>query len=164
MKIGEGLGYEKTNKECICEKYNFVWSGAIGCEESKKVLNVCAELWGEENKLKMANGLMAVMGGETGGYFIAHMIEGVYTPKEKSKITLDDFIKEVNDLDKEGKLQYNDDGSIKKRKESKAVGLIQFTLAPLKALGYYKGGGLTELNKIKHQFGNTICELRFEYK
>ncbi len=61
MKIGEGLGYEKTNKECICEKYNFVWSGAIGCEESKKVLNVCAELWGEDKKLEKANQLMSVM-------------------------------------------------------------------------------------------------------
>lgn len=113
---------------------------------------MCAELWGENRKIEMANGLMAVMAVETGKTFKAHMIEGL-SLKDKSKIKVTDFYKEVNDLDKNGKIQKNKDGSIKKKRSSRAVGLIQFTQAPLTDFGKFKtGSGFDALDKVKFEF------------
>jgi uncharacterized protein (TIGR02594 family) len=58
-----------TNGVCACKENNFYWSSKITCEERKKVLEVCANIWGEENKIEKASMLMAVMHLETGKTF-----------------------------------------------------------------------------------------------
>ena len=57
---------ERTNTECVCKKNNFYWSSQITCEERKKVLEVCASLWGEDKKVEKASELMAIFHLETG--------------------------------------------------------------------------------------------------
>lgn len=54
---------------CVCKEYNLIWGSERSCEERKKVVQVCANLWGEANKIEKANMLMAVMHLETGGSF-----------------------------------------------------------------------------------------------
>nr|WP_315222338.1 PAAR-like protein [uncultured Flavobacterium sp.] len=58
-----------TNGVCACKENNFYWSSKITCDERKKVLEVCANIWGEENKIEKASMLMAVMHLETGKTF-----------------------------------------------------------------------------------------------
>ncbi|MCY0978698.1 hypothetical protein PGH12_10575 [Chryseobacterium wangxinyae] len=62
---------EKKEGTCVCEKYDLVWGGHpnVSCEFRKKVVEICLDLWGEENKIKMANNLMAVFRWESGGTF-----------------------------------------------------------------------------------------------
>jgi uncharacterized protein (TIGR02594 family) len=57
--------------ECFCkQKENqFYWSNQITCDERKKVLQVCAELWGEAKKSEKASELMAIFHLETAGTF-----------------------------------------------------------------------------------------------
>ena len=45
----------QTNEVCACKENNFYWSSKITCEERKKVLEVCANIWGEENKIEKAS-------------------------------------------------------------------------------------------------------------
>jgi hypothetical protein len=59
----------QTNKACVCKENNFYWSSKITCAERKKVLEVCANIWGEEQKIEKASMLMAVMHLETGKTF-----------------------------------------------------------------------------------------------
>ncbi|UPZ17786.1 hypothetical protein [Flavobacterium humidisoli] len=48
-----------------------IWGAKVSPEFRKKVVQICKELWGEENKLKMANQLMICMNVETKGTFSA---------------------------------------------------------------------------------------------
>jgi hypothetical protein len=78
VKIGVPWGRNvKECKECVCKKYNFAWSKKINCEERKKVLEVCADLWGEENKVEKASQLMSIMDLETGGKFSPSINNGI---------------------------------------------------------------------------------------
>lgn len=54
---------------CVCKEYGLIWGSQISCEERKKVVQVCANIWGESTKVEKANMLMAVMHLETGGSF-----------------------------------------------------------------------------------------------
>ncbi|MDR2206775.1 MAG: hypothetical protein LBE36_11555, partial [Flavobacteriaceae bacterium] len=62
---------EKKEEECFCKKKEnqFHWSNKLTCEQRKKVLQVCAELWGEKDKSQKASELMSIMHLETGGSF-----------------------------------------------------------------------------------------------
>lgn len=57
---------EENTSTCVCKENNFYWSNKLTCEERKKVLEVCAKLWGEDKKKNKASELMAVMHLETG--------------------------------------------------------------------------------------------------
>ncbi|MBS7255111.1 PAAR-like protein [Flavobacterium branchiicola] len=59
----------QTNEVCACKENNFYWSSRITCDERKKVLEVCANIWGEENKIEKASMLMSIMHLETGKTF-----------------------------------------------------------------------------------------------
>lgn len=59
----------KSQNGCYCYENRFYWSKKLTCEERKKVLSVCAALWGEENKVQKASELMAVMHLETNTSF-----------------------------------------------------------------------------------------------
>ncbi|SDI54359.1 hypothetical protein SAMN05421846_10984 [Chryseobacterium taeanense] len=59
----------KQDGKCLCQQYDLVWGNKVSCEFRKKVVEICADLWGEENKIKMANNLMAVFRWESGGTF-----------------------------------------------------------------------------------------------
>lgn len=59
----------KTENTCYCKDNQFYWSNKLTCEQRKKVLTVCAELWGEGNKKQKASELMAVMHLETNRTF-----------------------------------------------------------------------------------------------
>lgn len=54
---------KKESTECFCKKKEnqFYWSDKLTCKERKKVLEVCSELWGEENKLVKASELMSII-------------------------------------------------------------------------------------------------------
>ncbi|WP_240665132.1 hypothetical protein [Flavobacterium columnare] len=130
--------YPKNNTKthCICKQYDLIWGNKVSCDFRKKVVQICAELWGESKKIEMANGLMAVMNVETGGSFKAHQIMGKPI-KDVDKLTKNDFWLEKKD------------GS----KSSRAVGLIQFTQSALEALGEFKKGtGFDKLHEVKLKF------------
>ena len=131
---------QDTKGKCICqEQYkDLVWGGAVSCEFRKKVVQICLELWGEDRKMQMANGLMAVMNVETAGSFKAHQIMGK-SLQDVNSITKDDFW--LYKKDKNGKII---------SKSSRAVGLIQFTQAALQAIGEFKSGtGFDKLHELK---------------
>ncbi|OCK53154.1 hypothetical protein BA768_00940 [Chryseobacterium sp. CBo1] len=147
---------------CICqEQYkDLIWGGKVSCEFRKKVVQICAELWGESRKIEMANGLMAVMKVETWGSFKAHHREGFQSANDSPKdLTISSF--------------HKDSGS----KSSRAVGLIQFTQDALEGmnefpkstpatkgtqprydalnrlkLGYAQMGEIRQLDKVKKYF------------
>ncbi|SSZ46365.1 hypothetical protein [Bergeyella zoohelcum] len=107
---------EKEEKNsCVCKQYDLVWGNKVSCEFRKKVVEICTELWGENRKIEMANGLVAVMNVETAGSFKVHQIMGKPL-KNVNSITKDDFW--FYRKDKLGKIV---------SKKSRAVGLIQFT-------------------------------------
>lgn len=54
---------------CVCKEYDLVWGNKFTCDERKKVIRICANLWGEDRKLEMANHLMNCMALETGESF-----------------------------------------------------------------------------------------------
>ncbi|MCS3532784.1 peptidoglycan recognition family protein [Chryseobacterium sp. JUb7] len=64
---------EKKEEEpvCDCKKYDLIWGNKVSCEFRKKVVEICADLWGEQDKIRMANNLMAVFQWESGGTFKA---------------------------------------------------------------------------------------------
>ncbi|QBA22626.1 hypothetical protein EU348_16140 [Chryseobacterium indologenes] len=148
-KVKSAAGVQNTQKpnkpgSCICqEQYkDLVWGEKVNCEFRKKVVQICAELWGENRKLEMANGLMAVMNVETRGSFKAQQLEGWRSTKDPKDMTIKDFWKE---------------GS---RKSSRAIGLIQFTQDALQNnLKEYKSNPklsveerFDELNKLKLEY------------
>ena len=59
----------KSSGVCECREYNLIWGGKLDCSKRKKVVQVCANLWGEEQNIEKANELLAVMNIETGGTF-----------------------------------------------------------------------------------------------
>ncbi|RYJ38517.1 Glycoside hydrolase [Flavobacterium anhuiense] len=65
VNIG-GYWADKNKGKCVCKENNFYWSNKLTCDERKKVLEVCAKLWGEDKKKDKASELMAIMHLETG--------------------------------------------------------------------------------------------------
>ncbi|MDR7212203.1 hypothetical protein [Flavobacterium piscis] len=59
----------QTSKVCVCKENNFYWSSRISCDERKKVLEVCAGLWGETKKVEKASELMSIFHLETASSF-----------------------------------------------------------------------------------------------
>lgn len=61
----------KKGEKCLCQQYDLIWEGHpnVDCAFRKKVVEICLDLWGEDNKIKMANNRMAVFRGESGGTF-----------------------------------------------------------------------------------------------
>ncbi len=61
----------KEETECFCKKKEnqFYWSNKLTCEGRKKVLQVCANLWGEKDKTQKASELMAIIHVETAATF-----------------------------------------------------------------------------------------------
>ncbi|ANF49911.1 hypothetical protein A0O34_04920 [Chryseobacterium glaciei] len=129
---------KKEENKCACQQYDLIWGDNVNCQFRKKVVEICADLWGDKRKIEMANGLMAVMNVETNRSFKAHQIMGM-SLKDVNSITQDDFwlIKK----NKKGKVI---------SKTSRAVGLIQFTQAALQQIGEFKeGSGFDKLHEVK---------------
>ncbi|WP_459926565.1 hypothetical protein [Flavobacterium covae] len=144
----------KDNKTGICfyKQNDLIWGNKVSCDFRKKVVQICAELWGESKKIEMANGLMAVMRVETRETFKANQLEGY-----KSLIPKEDM--EIKHFRKNGK-----------RKSSRAVGLIQFTQDALVALGEYKSNKslsveerFDELNRVKLKFAKMSELVQLDY-
>ncbi|MGN7989282.1 PAAR-like protein [Pedobacter sp. 22226] len=73
-----GIGrQEGGNSKCYCKENSFHWSNRLTCEQRKKVLQVCAELWGEDKKKEKASELMSVMHLETNNTFSPSSDNGV---------------------------------------------------------------------------------------
>ncbi|OXA74479.1 hypothetical protein B0A56_12790 [Flavobacterium columnare NBRC 100251 = ATCC 23463] len=47
---------EEKKGGCFCkqEENQFYWSDKLTCDQRKKVLEVCQELWGEKNKKELS--------------------------------------------------------------------------------------------------------------
>ncbi|GAA5084088.1 hypothetical protein GCM10023210_03480 [Chryseobacterium ginsengisoli] len=59
----------KANGTCICKENQFYWGNKLTCKERIKILQVCANLWGETNKVQKASELMSIMHVETATTF-----------------------------------------------------------------------------------------------
>lgn len=72
-KVGDSKTTKKNEEKnvCFCKKdeNQFYWSDKLTCEQRKKVLEVCASIWGESKKKEKASELMSVMHLETGKTF-----------------------------------------------------------------------------------------------
>ncbi|OWP86573.1 hypothetical protein BWK60_08180, partial [Flavobacterium covae] len=143
--------YPKNNTKthCICKQYDLIWGNKVSCDFRKKVVQICAELWGESKKIEMANGLMAVMRVETSSTFSASKIELIsYTDKNGKKR------KKYGGLSNDSILKLD-------KNFSGAVGLIQFTKAAIDALN--KENSLT-LTKRKLALMTNIEQLDYVKK
>lgn len=110
-----------------------IWSAKVTPEFEEKVIQICGELWGEDQKMMMANALMAVMAAETAKTFKAHVIEGKPL-KDVKTLTKADFYKTT----------------AAGERSSRAVGLIQFTQPALQSLGdFTQGSGFDKLDEVK---------------
>lgn len=146
---------ETGKTTCVCkEQYkDLVWGAKVDCEFRKKVVQICAELWGESRKMEMANGLMAVINVETGGSFKAHQIMGKPLV-DLNFITKEDFWQITKDK-KTGKII---------SRTSRAVGLIQFTQDALQAIGEFtKGSGFDKLHEVKLRFARMGENNQLDY-
>lgn len=65
----ETINTVQSNSACICKDYDLLWGKKFTCDERKKVVQICSELWGEAKKKEMANQLMICMALETGEEF-----------------------------------------------------------------------------------------------
>ncbi|ABQ04226.1 PAAR-like protein [Flavobacterium johnsoniae] len=68
VKKSESNANNKTGT-CVCKDYDLAWGNKFTCEERKKVVQICSNLWGEENKKQMANHLMNCIALETADSF-----------------------------------------------------------------------------------------------
>ncbi|MCT2560900.1 N-acetylmuramoyl-L-alanine amidase [Chryseobacterium herbae] len=59
----------KNDSVCLCKQYDLIWGAKVNCDFRKKVVEISKDLWGEANKIKMANYLMAIFKWESGGTF-----------------------------------------------------------------------------------------------
>ncbi|KRD57929.1 hypothetical protein ASE40_16410 [Flavobacterium sp. Root935] len=66
LTVDDQTSTEAKENICSCKENNFYWSSRLTCDERKKVLEVCAKLWGEDKKKEKASELMAIMHLETG--------------------------------------------------------------------------------------------------
>ncbi|WP_163444580.1 TIGR02594 family protein [Flavobacterium columnare] len=70
---------EEKKGGCFCkqEENQFYWSDKLTCDQRKKVLEVCQELWGEKNKKEKASQLMSIMYIETNKTFSSSADNGI---------------------------------------------------------------------------------------
>ncbi|WP_131474515.1 hypothetical protein [Flavobacterium sp. KMS] len=61
---------EKLNSDAL----EMIWGGKVSVEFRQKVLQICEELWGKDQKYEMANALMIAMSVETGETFSSSLI------------------------------------------------------------------------------------------
>lgn len=64
VNVGDLISSQKKGV-CACKENSFYWSNKLNCDERKKVLQVCANIWGEDKKKDKASELMAIMHLET---------------------------------------------------------------------------------------------------
>jgi len=61
--------WTKKEDTCVCKGYDLSWGNKFTCEERKKVVQLCSNLWGESSEQEMANHLINCMALETGESF-----------------------------------------------------------------------------------------------
>ncbi|VTM10860.1 Uncharacterised protein [Raoultella terrigena] len=103
------------------------------CQFRKKVVNICADLWGEDKKLEFANSLMACMAVETSRLFSSSVIKLMPKLNSQGGTLLNRKGKPVREYRPLSKQELNADPTIAAQS---AVGLIQFT-----------GPAVTQINK-----------------
>ena len=94
------------------------------CEFRRKVLDICTELWGEENRIEYANALMACMAVETSRLFTSSVVKLMPRYGDDGNVLINKkgrIVKEYRPLTKD---ELIGNPSLSKRN---AVGLIQFT-------------------------------------
>ena len=60
---------KREKSSCLCAQYDLVLGNKVDCAFRKKVVKICADLWGEGRKIEMANNLMVIMYFETAKTF-----------------------------------------------------------------------------------------------
>ncbi|OWP82708.1 hypothetical protein BWK59_14420, partial [Flavobacterium davisii] len=75
----KGVKKEENKGGCFCkqEENQFYWSDKLTCDQRKKVLDVCKELWGEKNKKEKASQLMSIIYIETNKTFSPSADNGI---------------------------------------------------------------------------------------
>ena len=135
---------KKEETTCVCMQYDLIWGNKVSCEFRKKVVEICAELWGEDRKKEMANGLMAVINVETSGSFKAHHREEYRSANDNPKdLTVKSFHKDGDS------------------KSSRAIGLIQFTQEALEGMGEFPKS--TKENKGTQERYDALNKLKLSY-
>lgn len=127
----------KTEDSCAKLIWGEIVNQRLGagkaCEFRKKVVKICAELWGEEKKTEYANSLMACMAVETSRLFTSSVVKLMPKVNSKGEISLNSKGKPVREYRPITKQELRADLSIASQN---AVGLIQFT-----------GPAVTQLNR-----------------
>ena len=67
--VSNNVSARKNDTVITDTDLGMIWGAKVSPEFRKKVVQICKELWGEENKLRMANHLMICMNVETKGKF-----------------------------------------------------------------------------------------------
>ena len=144
----EFLSALKTEEDCA----KLIWGevvnqrlGAIkGCEFRRKVVGICAELWGEEKKNEYANSLMSCMAVETSRLFTSSVVKIMPKINSQGDVVLNSKGRPIREYRPISKQEIIADPSIAAQN---AVGLIQFT-----------GPAVTQLNRA-HGLSVTKQEL-----
>ena len=107
MVVGDTIKDAKLNSGAL----EIIWGGKVSVEFRQKVVRICKDLWGEDQKFEMANALMIAMSVETWETFSSSVInsKGIAFSKEAHK---------------------NNPNLV----NEKAVGLAQFTIDAVKSL------------------------------
>ncbi|MCG8902587.1 hypothetical protein G1K97_12145, partial [Tenacibaculum finnmarkense] len=116
--LGEELNVP-TGSGKACEP--LVWGSKVSCKFREKLIKICADLWGEDKKLFMANEMMACMYVETSGTFSSSVICLVTKNRPNPKKGQSKTMRVYEGYSKEA---HKKDKSLVNKS---AVGLIQFT-------------------------------------
>src|SRR5471030_353984 len=127
----------KTEDDCAKLIWGEIVNQRLGsdkaCEFRKKVVKICAELWGEEKKNEYANSLMACMAVETSRLFTSSVVKLMPKVNSKGEVLLNSKGKPIREYRPITKQELTANPSIASQN---AVGLIQFT-----------GPAVTQLNR-----------------
>lgn len=114
---------------------------AKGCKFRKKVVQICSELWGDDDKYNYANTLMACIAAETSRQFSASVIRLAPLRDEQGNIQLNRQGRPRQSYQPVSKETIMADPSIANRN---AVGLIQFTAPAVRQINISHGLNITK--------------------
>ena len=118
----------KTEEDCAQLIWGEIVNQRLGaekaCEFRKKVVRICADLWGEEKKIEFANSLMACMAVETSRLFSSSVVKLMPKYNSQGVALLNSKGKPIREYRPLTKQEINADPNLAAQN---AVGLIQFT-------------------------------------
>ena len=134
--VGEGTCSQHCSQLAWGEIVDKKLGKVKGCQFRKKVINICAELWGENNQYQYANTLMACMAVETALQFSSSVIRLTPLRNAHGEVELNSTGRPKMVYQPISREIIERDSSISRRN---AVGLIQFTAPAVRQINYAHG-------------------------